>query len=368
MLFKAIEDKKGLTLIEVLISLAIMGIVLAAASSLHIFGLKSFNRGEERYNLQSGLRETARNVADTVRIAEDVEILAQKPAAATFEMDKKYIYIDSTSGKSVVKLYKGGVITNISGEIEGTVSLSFNRGSSGKILAYNISGESKTQKFTEESEVFIQNIKGGNITLPVSDPGPWKALKFGPLTIGEVVGADKTLLSLGDLTSVTNNISLPTSGQNGSAISWTSSNNAIIDGTGLVTRPGITCPDADATLTAAIKYGAEIDGIAAKAFQVHVLHRTEVQFQTPVLVNGTAGQTYSFIFNASGGYDVYNFTVASGSLPSGLTLSDEGILSGTPTIDGTCSFRIKVLDINNTEAGTRNEIISDLITLTITPV
>lgn len=46
---------------------------------------------------------------------------------------------------------------------------------------------------------------------------------------------------------------------------------------------------------------------------------------------GAVGTAYSQTFTASGGVAAYTYTISSGSLPAGLTLSAAGVLSGTPT-------------------------------------
>ena len=48
-------------------------------------------------------------------------------------------------------------------------------------------------------------------------------------------------------------------------------------------------------------------------------------------VNATAGTAYTHTFSAGGGASPYTWSVAAGTLPSGLTLSSAGVLSGTPT-------------------------------------
>lgn len=62
------------------------------------------------------------------------------------------------------------------------------------------------------------------------------------------------------------------------------------------------------------------------------------------LPNGTAGTAYSQTVVASGGTSGYTYTVDSGALPAGLSLSTGGALSGTPTASGSFSFTIKARD------------------------
>ncbi|MGH9722694.1 MAG: putative Ig domain-containing protein, partial [Bryobacteraceae bacterium] len=66
-----------------------------------------------------------------------------------------------------------------------------------------------------------------------------------------------------------------------------------------------------------------------------------IQTQSP-LPSGTQGAPYTTSFTASGGSTPYEWTVNPGSiLPSGLTLSTAGVLSGTPLASGSFSFTIR---------------------------
>ena len=56
------------------------------------------------------------------------------------------------------------------------------------------------------------------------------------------------------------------------------------------------------------------------------------------------GQSATFRFETSPGQAPYTWSLASGSLPSGMTLSGDGTISGTPTQAGTFSFTIRVRD------------------------
>jgi hypothetical protein len=66
------------------------------------------------------------------------------------------------------------------------------------------------------------------------------------------------------------------------------------------------------------------------------------------LPNGTLGTVYSQQLTATGGAGGYVFSVGSGALPGGLTLSSAGLLSGTPTAAGAFSFTVSVTDSKQT--------------------
>ena len=64
---------------------------------------------------------------------------------------------------------------------------------------------------------------------------------------------------------------------------------------------------------------------------------------TAVIAPATQGKAYTATLQASGGDGNYKFT-AVGSLPAGLTLAENGKLSGTPTGSGEESFTVRVAD------------------------
>ncbi len=60
--------------------------------------------------------------------------------------------------------------------------------------------------------------------------------------------------------------------------------------------------------------------------------------------DGVIGISYKFLLVASGGVKPYTWTISEGSLPPGLSLSTDGIISGTPTQLGMFNFTAKVTD------------------------
>ncbi len=66
--------------------------------------------------------------------------------------------------------------------------------------------------------------------------------------------------------------------------------------------------------------------------------------------NGTEGAAYNQSLTATGGATPYSFVVASGSLPTGLTLSTAGVLSGTLTTNGAFTITVIATDANGAQA------------------
>ncbi len=64
----------------------------------------------------------------------------------------------------------------------------------------------------------------------------------------------------------------------------------------------------------------------------------------------TVGSAYSASLQATGGTPPYTWTLRSGQLPTGLTLSSAGLLSGTPTTAATATFDVTVTDARGTQA------------------
>src|SRR5688572_13963446 len=76
------------------------------------------------------------------------------------------------------------------------------------------------------------------------------------------------------------------------------------------------------------------------------LHAQQINITTnSPLPDGVVATAYSQTLAATGGTGPRTWTVVSGSLPAGLTLSTAGVISGTPTTAGTSNFRIRVVAV-----------------------
>lgn len=130
------------------------------------------------------------------------------------------------------------------------------------------------------------------------------------LTDANRLAADEDALDLGDLSAVTSDLALPTTGPFGSAISWSSSAPAVISTSGAVTRPSSGAGAAEVTLTATLTRGtgtatrtfvatvpaddsdqAKADAAAAA---IALVHPDDVRGSLTLPVAGASGSTISW--------------------------------------------------------------------------
>ena len=91
-----------------------------------------------------------------------------------------------------------------------------------------------------------------------------------------------------------------------------------------------------------------------------------ITVNNPANANGTASSPFSETFTHSGGIGTTTFTLASGTLPAGLTLATNGTLSGTPTVTGSFPITVKATDSNGcTGTGTTYTIVIACQTISV---
>jgi hypothetical protein len=94
---------------------------------------------------------------------------------------------------------------------------------------------------------------------------------------------------------------------------------------------------------------------------------SSLQFSTSSLPAGQVGAAYSTMVQATGGTTPYHWSISSGGLPAGLTLSaTTGTISGTPTTSGSVTFTAKVTDSTSPTAQTATKSLT--ITVAAVPV
>ena len=131
-------------------------------------------------------------------------------------------------------------------------------------------------------------------------------------------------------------------GTSNTAVIWRVSAGSVSD-TGVVTAPSVTT---DTTMTVTATSAAD----HSKNVSVNVVVSPagpRLSITSPSVVLAQPGVAYSSSLAASGGNEPYRWSMASGALPVGLTLSSSGQLSGTTSQTGTFSVTAQVTDATN---------------------
>lgn len=125
---------------------------------------------------------------------------------------------------------------------------------------------------------------------------------------------------------------------------WSISAGALPPGLTLGASTGIISgtPTTAGTYSFTVMVADTVGGIATKAFSITI--KTAPTITTTSLPNGRIFRAYSQTLAATGGWTPYTWSIASGALPRGLTLSASGVISGIPTRIGTFSFTVRLRD------------------------
>jgi|GEM_PF-4373017 len=162
----------------------------------------------------------------------------------------------------------------------------------------------------------------------------------------------KASLDIGDISSVTQNLTLPTEGANGTSIAWISDDTTTISNTGVVTRPAAGSGNKSVNLTATITKGAHID---TKTFTVTVIRKPAAIFGVTPVSSGIYKAGDSLAFKVS--FDNNINVTGEPYLPIsfGNTTKMAKYSSGSGTTDLTFAYTVQAGDnANNNEISTGN--------------
>jgi uncharacterized protein YhjY with autotransporter beta-barrel domain len=134
------------------------------------------------------------------------------------------------------------------------------------------------------------------------------------------------------------------SASSGLTVSFSSTTSAIctVTSAGVLTTvaPGTCTIQADQAGNGAYQLAPSV----TQSFAI-VVPGGAVSFSTASPLPGATAETaYSQSITAAGGATPYTFSLVSGSLPTGVTFSSSGVLSGTPLASGTFNFTLRVTD------------------------
>jgi hypothetical protein len=129
-------------------------------------------------------------------------------------------------------------------------------------------------------------------------------------------------------------------GSDNKQIHWSASAGTIST-SGLFTAPSVTTAvRATVTATSAGESAAK----DSSTISITPAALSSLTIATSALPDASQGSAYSAGLAASGGSQPYSWSIAAGSLPAGVSLTDSGTLGGNPARTGSFSFSVKVTD------------------------
>jgi|GEM_PF-1296303 len=148
-----LKNKKGVTLIELIIAIGILSLILMIAFSSNLFGLRVFSRSEVRSNNQFEVRMVTDFIAKQLRFADTIEIITSTPSP-TANDGHHYFYMENGS----IYYYEDGIGKNVPGS-QGVndFTLSFAKNSDDKLLEFTV-GKNEPG-YDIQTEVQILNLK-----------------------------------------------------------------------------------------------------------------------------------------------------------------------------------------------------------------
>lgn len=215
--------KKGFTLIELIVVIAILGIVISAALSFFVFSNKTYNKGVDQSNIQSDIRLASSMIVDEIRFATEVKILSavdtdwyDDPVNSVGTYDNYIFYYDE-------KVVLQSRYSRKEYTVGPSCVLDFD-GSKTNVLNISIQGVEDEQTFDIETEVEPLNLGLMTGTIDISagssgsvimyrSPNDYRALKALPeATLGPNTNSAEITVSfnkpLGNV-SVVNELSNP---------------------------------------------------------------------------------------------------------------------------------------------------------------
>jgi hypothetical protein len=134
----------------------------------------------------------------------------------------------------------------------------------------------------------------------------------------------------------------------GSVVKWNDSNRDTVYVSSLQLRATITATDLASSGTASVTvFNPAPGGGTSTALTFIITTVLPVSITTNSLPSASHNKSYNYSLKASGGILPYTWSVVSGALPSGISLSDSGVLSGTPPTvvsDTSAAFAIQAQD------------------------
>lgn len=181
------KNISGITLIELVIALGIMGLVTTTLYSLFTFSNRTFYKGEKQYEIQSDMRITMDSVVKSIRTATNVKLLSSDECKAEIagKNPYNYIYIDGNNlyHAKYNKSNDSHSISRLTDKLVPNKS-AFSR-IKDDILGIELAAEYNGQTYTVNSETLLVNFS--LLGRKIDGTGKMKGIKYLAETSADII-------------------------------------------------------------------------------------------------------------------------------------------------------------------------------------
>jgi large repetitive protein len=184
-----------------------------------------------------------------------------------------------------------------------------------------------------------------NFTVTVTDSGSQSRSQTLSITISPpVLSVTTTSLPSGTVGAAYSAPALTASGGT-PPYSWSLQSGNLPMGLGLSAGGAISgLPTTVGTVNFTVRVADSATQIASRSLSIAINPALLTILSASPLPSGNVGTPYSLTLTATGGIPPFGWSVATGTLPAGLSLSPAGVISGIPTTVGTSNVTIRVDD------------------------
>jgi len=131
------KKNNGFTLIEVLVSIAVLGLIITALFNINIAGFKFMNYNQDRVELQRQSRVIMLNLEKQIRSGSDITINLDGDIVLSGDSgDIVKFFVDDSVSPNQLKMDNSGSIRNISDKIIDTHTFNIEDADQGRIYLY----------------------------------------------------------------------------------------------------------------------------------------------------------------------------------------------------------------------------------------
>lgn len=147
------KNDRGITLIELILTLGVLGILLILIYSVNLFGIQTFSKGDKQSVVQNEIREASAFITKEIRIATEISLTTMP---STFDPLFHYIYIKDSYMKHTYNNVTKNITSNMITELIPMFQLE-KLNNKKNMLVFELKSSLAGNSFDLKSEILLNN-------------------------------------------------------------------------------------------------------------------------------------------------------------------------------------------------------------------